>query len=348
MQPTYVAAAPGDDARLFVLERAGTIRVVEDGEVLSEPFLDLSESVVTTNESGLLGLAFHPQYANNGRFYVQYGAVGGNGTHPVVLSEVVRSRNDPRRASPESERILMTVEYLSDFHLGGMLAFGPADGMLYVSRGDGGSGRAQELGTWFGKLLRIDVDAVGDEAYGIPEGNMAGADVLPEIWSFGLRNPWRFSFDPCTADLYIGDVGEGEIEEVNHEPANTPGRNYGWNTLEGSRCLAASGPCDPTGLTLPVVEYQHVDFGCAIISGYVYRGERIPGLRGTYVYADYCSGGFGSLRMDGGRVTNSAKITDDINPDRTSLITSFGMDDAGELYVVTLDGGLYRIDPRGG
>lgn len=348
-QPTYVAAAPGDDARLFVLERTGRIRVMEDGELLPEPFLDLSENVITTNESGLIGLAFHPQYAKNGRFYVQYAAAGSNGTHPVVLSEVVRSRNDPTRADPESERILMTVEYPSDLHLGGMLAFGPQDQMLYIARGDGGSGRSQELGTFLGKMLRIDVDAKGaDRAYGVPAGNMAAAGALPEIWSRGLRNPWRFSFDPCTADMYIGDVGEGQLEEINHEPANTPGRNYGWNTLEGSRCFEPAEGCDQTGMTLPVAEYEHVDFGCAVISGYVYRGERIPALRGTYLYADYCSGGFGSLRMEGGRVAASASITSAINPDRISTISSFGMDNAGELYVVTLTGGLYRIEPSEG
>jgi glucose/arabinose dehydrogenase len=364
VQPTFATAAPGDDRRLFVLERAGTIRVVRDGQLLAEPFLDLTAKVATSNEEGLVGLAFHPDYAENGRFFVQYSlldatrASGDN--RQVVSSEFTRSPSNPDRASAESERTLMLVEQPSDIHLGGMLAFGP-DRMLYISRGDGGSTDAQDLESWLGKILRIDVDTLdGKRPYGIPAGNMvdtvsdtvsgtvldavSGTGVLPEIWSYGWRNPWRFGFDACTGDLYIGDVGESRFEEINFEPANSPGRNYGWSVVEGTGCFEAKS-CDVAGFTSPVLVYEH-DFGCAVTSGYVYRGHRIPALRGTYLYADYCFGNFGSLRVEGGQAVGARDITLDINPDDVSLITSFGADNAGELYVLSQLGGLYRIDPR--
>lgn len=348
-QPTFVSAAPGDERRLFVLERSGAVRVVRDGELLPEPFLDLSEGVSTFNEEGLLGLAFHPGYRDNGRFFVQYTSLDPSRSpqqgSQVVLSELRRSTGSFDRADAATERILMLVEQPSDLHIGGMLAFSPLDGMLYVSRGEGGSKRAQAPGVWLGKMLRIDVDVdAGERPYGIPEGNWIGDGVLPEIWSLGLRNPWRFSFDACTADLYIGDVGEGSFEEINFEPASSPGRNYGWEILEGRACFEADA-CDASGTSLPVLTYGR-GFGCAVISGYVYRGQRIPALRGTYLYADYCSGRFGSFRVEAGEAVDVRELTSSINPDGISLITSFGADNAGELYVVTQTGGLYRIDPE--
>ena len=348
-QPTFVTTAPGDDTRMFVLERSGSIRVVRDGQLLPEPFLRLNERVETSNEEGLIGLAFHPRYQENGRFFVQYALLDPSRAvtedRQVVLSELVRSAEDPERADPDSERILMVVEQPADIHLGGMLAFHPTDGLLYISRGDGGS-NAQDLDSPLGKMLRIDVDDASDERpYGIPAGNLSGDGVLPEIWSLGLRNPWRFAFDACTSDIYIGDVGESSFEEIDFEPANTPGRNYGWKTLEGPQCFDATATCDATGFAPPVLSLDR-GFGCAVISGYVYRGHRIPALRGTYLYADYCFGNFGSLRVENGQAVDVRDITDDINPDGVSLITSFGVDNAGELYVASQLGGLYRIDPE--
>jgi glucose/arabinose dehydrogenase len=360
-EPTFVTAAPGDPTRLYVLERGGAIRVVRDGLLLPEPFLDLRGRVATANEEGLVGLAFHPSYAENGRFFLHYALLdpargedaGGDADEQIVLSELARSQGDPDRADAGSERTLMIVEQPADIHLGGMLAFGPLDGMLYVSRGDGGTnGGPQDTERLFGKMLRIDVDSTADDLpYGIPEGNMGGDGVLPEIWSMGLRNPWRFSFDACTGDLYIGDVGENTFEEIDVEPANTPGRNYGWKQVEGTACVldpeasdAAPATCDTSGFTPPTLTYPR-DFGCAVTGGYVYRGQRIAALRGTYLYADFCFGNFGSFRFVDGQAIDAANITADINPGNVRRITSFGVDNAGELYVLSQAGGLYRIDP---
>jgi glucose/arabinose dehydrogenase len=346
-EPVFATAAPGDDSRLYVLEKAGTIRIVRSGRLLAEPFLNLSAFVDTFNEQGLVGLAFHPNYADNGRFFVQYALLNPgrqpNDPHEIVLSEFARSEESPDRAVLESERALMIVGQPSDIHLAGMLAFGPTDGMLYISRGDGGTLESQDVDSPFGKLLRIDVDEQSDGLpYGIPDGNLND-----EVWSLGLRNPWRFSFDACVGDIYIGDVGEASFEEINFEPAGVVGLNHGWKTLEGPRCFGeTTEPCDTTGLTPAALLYER-DFGCAVTGGYVYRGTRIPALRGTYIYADYCSGNFGSLRMEAGRAVDVREITQDINPDDIAFITSFGVDNGGEMYVLTQrPGTLYRIDPE--
>jgi len=353
VQPTFVTAAPGDDSRLFVLEKTGAIRVVRDGQLLAEPFLDLSSKVSVSSEEGLVGLAFHPDYAKNGRFFVQYSLLdpkrADNELRQVVLSELTRAGLDPERADTDSERLVMLVEQPSDIHLAGMLEFGP-DGMLYISRGDGGSNDSQDLESLLGKLLRIDVDpSDGEQPYGIPPGNLGDAtgddSALPEIWSYGWRNPWRFSFDACTGDMYVGDVGESDFEEIDIEPANSPGRNYGWRFLEGSECFDPETGCDPSAFTPPVLAYEH-DFGCAVVSGFVYRGQRIPALRGTYLYADHCFGNFGSLRFEEGELLDARDITLDINPDDVTLITSFGEDNAGEMYVLSQFGTLYRVDAR--
>jgi glucose/arabinose dehydrogenase len=349
-EPTFATAAPGDDTRLFVLEKAGAIRIVQNGQLLAEPFLNLTEFVDTFNEQGLIGLAFHPNYADNGRFFVQYAfldpARQPSDPHEVVLSEFARSEESPDRALLESERVLMIVEQPSDIHLGGMLAFGPTDGMLYISRGDGGSTGSQDLDSRLGKMLRIDVDEESDGLpYGIPDGNLSGDGVMPEIWSLGLRNPWRFGFDACTGDIYIGDVGESSFEEINFEPAGVVGLNHGWKTVEGPSCFETTAPCDATGFTPAALLYER-DFGCAVTGGYVYRGTRIPALRGTYIYADYCFGNFGSFRMQDGQAVDAREITQDINPEDISFITSFGVDNGGEMYVMSQPGGLYRIDPE--
>jgi glucose/arabinose dehydrogenase len=352
-QPTFVTAAPGDDTRLYVLEKRGTIRIVRNGQLLAAPFLDLSTFVDTFNEQGLVGLAFHPNYAQNGRFFVQYAyldpARQPNDPHEIVLSEFARSAESPDLAVLESEQELMIVGQPSDIHLAGMLAFGPTDGMLYISRGDGGTSESQDPDSPFGKLLRIDVDEQSAGLpYGIPEGNLND-----EVWSLGLRNPWRFSFDACNGDIYIGDVGEASFEEINYEPAGVVGLNHGWKTVEGPQCYGEEAPvptCDQTGFTPPVLLYER-DFGCAVTGGYVYHGTRIPALRGTYLYADYCFGNFGSFRVDGGKAVDVRDITDNINPPaKLQLITSFGVDNGGEMYVTAGDeggiGGLYRIDPE--
>jgi glucose/arabinose dehydrogenase len=348
-EPTFVTAAPGDDTRLYVLEKSGAIRIVRNGQLLAEPFLNLSAFVDTFNEQGLVGLAFHPKYAENGRFFVQYAfldpAREANDPHEIVLSEFARSAESPDRAVLESEQVLMVVGQPSDIHLAGMLAFGPLDGMLYISRGDGGTSESQDPSSQHGKILRIDVnDQSAGLPYAIPDGNLQD-----EVWSLGLRNPWRFSFDACIGDIYIGDVGESSFEEINFEPAGVFGLNYGWKTVEGPRCFGEEPvpACDPTGFTPAVLVYER-DFGCAVTGGYVYHGTRIPSLRGTYLYADYCFGNFGSFRIEGGQAVDVRDITDNINPPtKLQLITSFGVDNGGEMYVLTQDpGALYRIDPE--
>lgn len=375
--PLYVAGSPGDDSRLFVVEQGGVIRVLENGQLLPAPFLDLTEKVRTfAAEDGLLGLAFHPDYANNGRFFVHYateqvgvdpaapdagGGDAGLGDASVdeggvyippgasVISEFRRSE-DPNVGDPASERRLLVVQQLLTNHNGGMVTFGP-DGLLYLGMGDGdGIGdvnhQAQDLSTLTGKILRLDVDAPsGDQAYGIPAGNMTGAGVRPEIWSYGLRNPWRFSFDPCNRDLYLADVGQYAMEEINYEPGNTTGRNYGWNIVEGVLCYDPPTGCDPSGTQAPVVTYAH-DQGCSVTGGFVYRGQNIPSLLGTYIYSDYCTGNFNTLRMVDGIVTEHQDITADLNPDAISGINSFGVDNQGEIYVVSGTGSVYRIDPE--
>jgi glucose/arabinose dehydrogenase len=349
-QPTYAVVPPGDDERLFVLERAGVVRIVRAGRLEPEPFLDLSAHVATGGDQGLLGLAFHPGYADNGRLFVMYAlrdaAADPSDPGEIVVSELTRSADDPDRADDSSERRLIQIHPASAFHAGGQLVFGPRDHMLYIGVGDGGAREAGDRASLLGKVLRIDVDhSTPEQPYAIPAGNMSGPDVLPELWSYGLRNPWRFSFDPCSAALFIGDVGEAEIEEIDYEPPDTPGRDYGWSRLEGSRCQGSDAGCDRGGVTLPVLEYER-DFGCAVISGYVYRGQAIAALRGTYVYGDYCTGRIGGFRMVGDRVVDARELTAELNPDTLAPITSFALDASGELLLLTQTGGVYRLERR--
>lgn len=381
--PTYVAAAPGDGERLFVLEQRGPIRVVRGGELDATPWVDLSDRVFTTlpnySEYGLLGLAFHPGFASNGRVFIHYSSVAvPEASVPEGAGVISEFAVDPSgQLDAASERRVLVVEQPDSNHNGGMLAFGPRDGLLYIGLGDGGGqgdprSNGQNLGTWLGKMLRIDVDAVpAAAAYGIPAGNMAGAGVLPEIWSYGLRNPWRFSFDSCSAELYIGDVGQNLFEEIDVEPPSSSGRNYGWSVLEADSCFndvpdEPPGPrpsftaplegCETASLTPPVAEYDR-RWGCSLTGGYVYRGQRIPGLRGAYLYADYCTGNVGSLRVENGALVEQLDLTQDINPDGLISFSSFGTDNAGELYLLSHSGAafpqfvggagvLYRIDPE--
>src|SRR6476661_1231924 len=288
--PLYLTAPSGDLSRLFVVEQTGGIRIIKDGALLPTPFLDISTKITAGGEQGLLGLAFDPDYASTGRFVVHYTDTNGD-TH---LSQFTVS-SDPDVADPASEQIILTADQPYNNHNGGQVLFGP-DGLLYLGLGDGGSegdpqGRGQDLSDLLGSILRLDVRSTSP--YAVPPDNpfVGQAGVQPEVWSYGLRNPWRFSFDRGTGDLYIADVGQEHYEEIDVAPGGAnPGKgiNYGWNIMEGAHCLSG-GQCDQTGLTLPTFEYGH-DQGCSITGGYVYRGPAIPALQGVYFYADYCQG----------------------------------------------------------
>lgn len=344
-QPISVIDADDDADRLFVLEQSGRIRVIDNGSLVDAPFLDLTDRVGSDgSEQGLLGLAFPADYADSGLFYVDYTDLNGN----TVVSRFSVT-DDPLVADPGSEAIVLQQEQPFPNHNGGQLAFGP-DGYLYVSFGDGGSqgdpnGNGQNLGVWLGKILRIDVDPAhlgqGD-AYVVPDDNpfVDQEGAKPEIWAYGLRNPWRFSFDMETGDLWIADVGQNEIEEVNHVAGTDAGLDFGWNIMEGTNCYA-SDPCDQTGLTLPVMEYTHEVGGCSVTGGFVYRGEDMPALAGTYLFGDYCSG----LIWQG--VENPDGTWTMSDPVETGLsISSFGEDEAGNLYLTDLSGGgVYLLAP---
>jgi glucose/arabinose dehydrogenase len=340
------------------VEKAGTIKLLRGSSIADTPFLDISDEVSERyEEMGLLGLAFHPDYANNGKFYVYYANLTGNSSTRRLV-EYKRSNDNPDLADPGSARPLLSFDHPEDNHNGGNLAFG-SDGFLYLGVGDGGgandqhgaTGNGQNLGTYLGKMLRFDVNGSGagpNQAYAIPAGNMTGNGTLPEIWSYGLRNPWRYSFDPCTGDMYIGDVGQDDIEEVDFEPAQNGGRNYGWRLMEAEACFNPKNGCNAAtqNLILPVASYDH-DVGQSITGGYVYRGHAIPGLRGTYLYTDYENGRIFALRMSNGTASmQQTEITDNINPGGVKRIGSFGQDEAGELYVINFDGAIYRIDPK--
>ena len=340
--PLYLTAPPGDLTRLFIVEKAGSIRIVKNGTLLPTAFLDISPQISNVGEQGLLGLAFDPNYATNGRFFVHYTDSQGN---TRVSSFQVSA--DPDLANPGSEQIILTAVQPYANHNGGQLVFGP-DGMLYLGLGDGGSGgdpqgRGQDRSDLLGSILRLDVQ--GGSSYTVPPDNpfIGQAGVRPEIWSYGLRNPWRFSFDRGTGDLYIADVGESRFEEVDVPTAAAgagKGANFGWNLMEGKHCFSTS-PCAQTGLTLPVYEYDHGQ-GCSITGGYVYRGSAIPALQGTYFFADFCQGWVRSFRSADGAAT---ELTDWRVLQPGGSIPSFGEDAAGELYVMSTNGGVFKIVP---
>ena len=335
--PLYVTSPPAD-ARLFVVEQGGRIRIVENGQLLPTPFLDVSSLISSGGERGLLSVAFHPRYAQNGFFYVDY--TDRNGDTRVVRYQVGADRNV---ADPASAQVVLTQAQPYANHNGGLLIFGP-DGKLYVGLGDGGSGgdpqgNGQNPNTLLGKILRLDVDFA--QPYAIPADNpFAGqAGKRGEIWITGARNPWRFSFDRETGQLYVADVGQNAWEEVNVLPARTGGQNLGWNTMEALHCYSGSS-CSQSGLTLPVLEYSHAD-GCSITGGYVYRGAAIPSLRGHYFYSDYCNGWLRSFRFDGSTAADRRQW----DVPELGNVTSFGEDAAGELYLTTAGGVLYRLAP---
>ena len=344
-EPLDVQAAPGDRNRLFVVEQRGRIRIVRGGAIVATPFLDISNLVVFGGEQGLLGLAFHPQYAQNGRFFVNYTDRNGD-THIAEF----RASSNPDVADPTSERLILFVRQPFDNHNGGGLAFGN-DGLLYIALGDGGSGgdpqgNGQSLSTLLGKMLRIDVNQ--GSPYGIPADNpFASRTGAREVWSYGLRNPWRFAFDRATGDLYIGDVGQGAREEVDVGLASRRGgENWGWNVMEGTRCFRPSSGCNMSGLELPAVDYDRSGGSCAVTGGGVYRGCRLPGYAGTYFYADYCSAFVRSFRLEGGRAVDQRDWTSSLGRGLDSP-TAFGVDADGEAYIVDRDGELYRIVPAG-
>jgi glucose/arabinose dehydrogenase len=337
--PLFVGNAGDGSGRLFVLEQGGRVRVIRDGQLLADPYLDLAGRLVAGGEQGLLGLAFSPTFAADGRLYVDYTDRAGN----TIVSEFTAPDPGADRADPSSERVLLRIEQPYANHNGGALAIGP-DGLLWIATGDGGSGgdpqgNGQRLDTLLGKLLRIDPRPAGGAPYAIPAdnpfaGRAAGRnDARAEIWAYGLRNPWRFSFDRATGDLWIGDVGQGSWEEVDRWPAGSPdGPNFGWNTMEASHCFEPADGCARDGLVLPVAEYGH-DRGCAITGGFVYRGTAVPGLQGTYLFADYCSGTIWGLAAAASRPAPRVLLESGLS------IAAFGEDEAGELYVVDLRGG---------
>jgi glucose/arabinose dehydrogenase len=339
--PLFLTAPAGDASRLFIVEKTGRIRIVKNGSLLAAPFLDLGAKVSNGSEQGLLGLAFHPQYAANGRFVVDYTNSSGD-----TRVSVFRVSADPDVADPSSEQVILAVDQPFSNHNGGMVVFGP-DGKLYIGLGDGGSGgdpqgNGQNRNALLGKILRLDVSGTGQAT--IPADNplVGQAGARGEIWSYGLRNPWRFSFDRETGDLWIGDVGQNAREEIDASTSAAGfgrGLNYGWNTMEGTACFSPSSNCNRTGLVLPVLDYEHSE-GCSVTGGYVYRGTAIPALRGHYFYADYCQGWVRSFRLSGGAPAGQQEWAT-LRPG--GQITSFGEDANGELYLMISSGKVFRI-----
>jgi len=319
---------PDGSGRLFVIEKYGHIHIIENGQWIETPFLDIEDRVNdSSNEMGLLGLAFYPNYAQNGYFFVNYTGIGGD----TFISRFQVS-GDPNIANPSSEVNLLRINQPYRNHNGGGLAFGP-DGYLYAGLGDGGSagdpfGNGQKTDTLLGKILRLDVDS--SEPYAIPADNPFGN----EIWDYGLRNPWRISFDKLTGDLYIGDVGQGTWEEIDIHPDGVPGGiNYGWDFREGLHEYDGNAPA---GLTDPISEYSHAEGGCSVTGGYVYRGS-MPEWNGIYLYGDYCTGFVWGLIQSNGQWQAQLLFDTDVN------ITSFGQDEDGEVYLVGDGGGVYKL-----
>ena len=335
--PVYVTHAGDGSGRLSVVEQPGRIRLIKSGALFASPFLDIADRVSFGGERGLLGLAFHPAYRQNGRYFVNYSRASDGAT---VVAEY-RVSNDPD-TSRRDEKIILLVDQPYGNHNGGMVAFGP-DGFLYIGMGDGGAGgdpgnRGQDETNLLGKMLRIDVN--GDGPYAIPSDNpFAVGGGRPEIFAQGFRNPWRFSFDRGSGRLWVADVGQNAWEEVD---VVRRGGNYGWRVMEGAHCFSPPRGCRREGLVQPVAEYANRGPRCSITGGYVYRGKSIPALRGAYLFGDYCSGElFGLRNLDG--LAKKGLIAPEVRL-RTGLrISSFGEDEAGELYVVDHEGAIYGI-----
>jgi glucose/arabinose dehydrogenase len=350
--PLGIVSPRDGTGRLFVVEKPGRIRIIQDGNLLPDPFIDLRDQINDPVEAGLLGLAFSPDYETDGLFYLNYTDLGDD----TVVSQFRVSDEDPNRADPDSEQVLLWVRQPATNHNGGNLVFGP-DGMLWIGLGDGGGGTrtdkySQDPTELLGKMLRIDVRNLnGDEdnlPYDIPPDNpfVTYPEMRPEIWGLGLRNPWRYSFDAMTGDLYVGDVGESTWEEIDYVASPLPpgGVNFGWNIMEALHCnpleYAADAECERDGLLLPVLEYEHIEGNLAVTGGFVYRGSLMPDLMGKYIFAD-----FGSGRI---RVTSAAdEWQQTLLLDTALRIASFGEDEDGELYIAAIsEGEVYRIARR--
>ena len=326
--------------RIFIVQQSGTIRIISGGSLLPTPFLDISSKVnFDGGEQGLLGLAFHPNYSQNKLFYLNYDRLSG-GQMQTVIAEYQLSP-DPNAADPASERILLMVNQPFPNHKGGQMAFGP-DGFLYIAFGDGGSegdpmGNGQNRQTLLGKIVRIGVDAPFSTGlqYAIPSDNpFVGTSDRGEIWAYGFRNPWRFSFERGTGRLFVADVGQDKYEEVD---LVQKGLNYGWNTMEGAHCFNPPSGCNMTGLTLPIAEYDHSE-GDTEIGGYVYHGTAVPSLVGTYVFGDFSNGKIWQLTESSGTWTRTSLLSSGHN------MSTFGQDAAGELYVVDyVNGSVFKI-----
>lgn len=340
-KPVGLVNAGDNSERLFVLEQRGRIRIIQDSTLVTEPFLDIVERVrSSSSEQGLLGLAFHPRYLENGYFFVNYTDLNGD----TVIARYRVSQADPDKAEFASEERLLLIGQPYPNHNGGGMAFG-ADGYLYLGLGDGGAandpdGNAQSLTTHLGKLLRIQVDEAS--GYAIPEDNpFFRGEGLPEIWAYGLRNPWRFSFDRLTGDLYIADVGQNLWEEINYLPANSsPGVNFGWDYREGMHPFEGQIPAG-VALVEPVAEYDH-SLGCSVTGGFVYRGQALPAWQGVYLFGDYCTG----------LVWGLISSLDNAWPQQLLFetganITAFGEDERGEIYLVDHNGSIYKLDQAG-
>jgi glucose/arabinose dehydrogenase len=338
--PVAITHAGDGSGRLFITLQTGQVLIYDGQQVLPAPFLDIAALITAGGERGLLSTAFHPNYAANGFVYVNYTDLNGD---TVVARYTVSA--DPNVADPTSAAILLNIPQPFANHNGGQLQFGP-DGFLYIGMGDGGSGgdpqnNAQVLGSLLGKMLRIDVDA--GPPYGIPLDNPFIGDpaALPEIWALGLRNPWRFSFDRLTGDLFIADVGQNSFEEVNFQAAgSTGGENYGWRLMEANSCFNPASNCNDGSLTLPILQYDH-SVGCSISGGYRYRGGDDPGLAGLFFYGDFCTGRIWGASQDASGLWVTEELLD------TELqITAFGEDEGGEIYLVSFGpnaGAIFRI-----
>lgn len=338
-EPTYLTNAKDGSGRIFVVEKKGQIKVIKDGKVLPEPFIDIASQVGSKgSEQGLFSVAFHPNYKENGRFFVNYTNLDGD----TIVSEYKVSHN-PDKADKNNGRIIIKIKQPASNHNGGQLKFGP-DGYLYIGMGDGGRagdpwGNAQNRNVLLGKMLRIDVD--GDKPYEIPTNNpfVGKKEVRPEIWAYGLRNPWRFSFDPVTGDMYIADVGQKDWEEIHFQSATSKGgENYGWDLFEGFHQFEPKEGYDTNMFTMPVAEYGH-NQGCSVTGGYVYRGKRYATISGTYFFADFCSGRIWGLRKN---AKGTWEMTEFL--ESPLMVSSFGQDEDGEIYVLDFKkGAIYHL-----
>jgi glucose/arabinose dehydrogenase len=345
VRPIQATAPPGDEHRVFVVEQTGVVRLLVDGVLLDRPFLDISDLVFAQSETGLLSLAFAPDYATSGRFYVFFN--GPEGNHDISIVEFRRSAADPNVADPGFYRLVLTIPKPWENHNGGMMEFGP-DGYLYISVGDGDSGVlhppgtfAQTLDDLLGSILRIDPRVQPDgAAYGIPPGNpfVGVAGARPEIWAYGLRNPWRFDINPATGDLYVGDVGEGREEEIDVIPGGHGGENLGWPCFEGPLPFDTTASC-PNSVS-PTLSYDH-NKGCSVIGGVIARDPRLPQLAGRFLYGDLCSGAIRSMLYADGNVVDDAPVGPFLGQ-----VMAFGEDGLGRIYATSLaDRALYRLDP---